>query len=117
MDKQEMMEMMEMMKAMLAETLAKWEAERKADREERMKANMDACMAGIKDNQEETTACQETMEARLEKETPASEDMTPEVAHEQEVPLEDAEVMPVGEPRKRRRDQRRNLAAVCRQKK
>jgi hypothetical protein len=62
------------------------------------------------------TACQETMEARLEEEKPASMEMKPEVADE-EVPLEDAVEMPVGEPRKRRRDQRRNLAAVRRQKK
>jgi hypothetical protein len=55
------------------------------------------------------------MEARLEEDKPASEDMTPGVAHEQEVPLEDAIVMPVGEPRKRRRDQ--HLAAQGRQKK
>jgi hypothetical protein len=56
-------------------------------------------------------ACQEKTEARLEVETPASEDRTPEVAHEQEVPREDAVDMPVGEQRKRGRD-RRNLAAV-----
>jgi hypothetical protein len=59
-------------------------------------------------------ACQETMEARLGEEEPVSEDMTPEVAHGQEVPLEDAVVMPVGEPRKRCRD--RHLAAQRRQK-
>jgi hypothetical protein len=47
---------------------------------------------------------------KMECEKPVSVDMTPEVAHEQEVPVEDAEVMPVGEPRKRRRD--RHLAAV-----
>jgi hypothetical protein len=39
-----------------------------------------------------------------------------EVAREQEVPREDAVDMPVWQPRKRRRD-RRHLAAVCRQKK
>jgi hypothetical protein len=61
-------------------------------------------------------ACQETMEARLEAEEPTSVDMTPEVADDQEVPVEDAVEMPVGEPRKRRRDGR-NLAAVRRQKK
>jgi hypothetical protein len=42
-------------------------------------------------------------------------ELKPEVADE-EVPLEDAVVMPVGEPRKRRRDQR-HLAAKRRQKK
>jgi hypothetical protein len=65
---------------------------------------------------EETMASHEMMEARQEVDKPASVDTTPEVAHEQEVPLEDAVVMPVGEPRKRRRD-RRNLAAQRRQKK
>jgi hypothetical protein len=52
----------------------------------------------------------------MECEKPASEDMTPEVVHEEEFPLEDAVVMPVGEPRSRRRD-RRHLAAQRRQKK
>jgi hypothetical protein len=52
-------------------------------------------------------ACQENMEARLEgKEKPTSEDMEPEVAHEEDK-AEDAAVMPVGEPRNRRRDRRK----------
>jgi hypothetical protein len=38
------------------------------------------------------------------------------VAQEQEVALEDVVDMPVREPRKRRRDQWQNLAAVCHQK-
>jgi hypothetical protein len=42
--------------------------------------------------------------------------MTTEAARDQEVPREDAEVLSVGEPRKRRRDGR-NLAAQRRQKK
>jgi hypothetical protein len=78
-----------------------WSSDLKADRE----------------NGEETMACQERTEARLEEEEePTSVEMKPEVAHE-EVSREDAAVMPVGEPRNRRRDQRRNLAAVRRQKK
>jgi hypothetical protein len=86
--------------------------------EARMDANhekMMAFMANVKYSREETMACQETMEARLGKEEPASEDLTPEVAHEQEVPKEDTVILPVGEPRKMRRD--RYLAAVRRQKK
>jgi hypothetical protein len=136
-------------------------ARTKAMREERMKANREACMADIKNDRKETTACQDAMEANLEtiepnpagneaaverRETlneevavhplracrnetmacqkktearlqrePASEDMTLEVAHEQEVPLDDAVAIPVGEPRKGRRD-RRHLAAGHRQK-
>jgi hypothetical protein len=85
-------------------------ARRKAVREERMKTNMDACMEpnpGEKEAaaerqetpneevaihplracQNETVACQETVEARLEEEKPASVEMKPEVAH-QEVPRE-----------------------------
>jgi hypothetical protein len=42
-------------------------------------------------------ACQE-MEAHLQEEKPTSEDMKPEAAERREVPTEDAEVMPVGEP-------------------
>jgi hypothetical protein len=161
----EKQEFAQMMKAMLAETLEEMKADSKAwreeiraeteatrartkaMREERIKANMDACMADRKNDRQETTACQdameanlenvepnpglkeavverqetsneeiaitsnslcacreetmacqETMEARLEKEEPTSVEMKPEVAHE-EVPLEDAVVMPVREPK------------------
>jgi hypothetical protein len=76
MEKQEMEKVMEMMKHMMARLDAsykkmkawgeKLDADSKAMREERMKANMDACMADIKDNREKTIPCQETMEARLE---------------------------------------------------
>jgi hypothetical protein len=52
----------------------------------------------------------------MECEKPASEDTTPEVANDQEIPLKDAEVVPVGEPGKKRRD-RRHLAAERRQRK
>jgi hypothetical protein len=74
--------------------------------QERMNAGHKEMMAWLKDlkiNGEETMACQEKTEARLQ-DKPASVDMPPEVAHEQEVPLEDAARMPVREPRKRRRD-------------
>jgi hypothetical protein len=52
-----------------AETAAS-QARMKAMREERMKANMDACMADIKNDRKETTACQDAMEANLEKMEP-----------------------------------------------
>lgn len=42
----------------------------------------------------ETMACQE-MEARLEEEEPTSVDMKPEAAQQEEVPIEDATVIPV----------------------
>jgi hypothetical protein len=80
-----------------------------------MKAELKSAIENLKTNQEETMACQGNMEACLEVEEPASKDRTPEVAHDEEIPKEDAVVMPVAKPRKRRRD-RRNLAAVRRQK-
>jgi hypothetical protein len=106
MEKQEVDQILEVLKTMQEEIIA------------RMDANHEKMMAftvNMKYSQEEKMACHGRMEERLQGE-PASVDMTPEVAHEQEVPLEDAIIMPVGELRKRRRD-RRNLAAVRRQKK
>jgi hypothetical protein len=99
-----------------------------------VKTSFETRTKGMKNTREEMVACQETMEARLEgKEEPASEEMKPEVAHE-EVPKEDAAVMPVRGLRKQRRGQkhaagrreepeklnrgicgpRENLAATCR---
>jgi hypothetical protein len=53
-----------------------------------------------------TMACQK-MEACLEEEKPTSVDTKPTVAQQEEVPVEDAEVMLVGEAKKkRRRDQK-----------
>jgi hypothetical protein len=56
----------------------------------------------------ETMACQE-MEAHQEEKKPTSVDIKPEAA-EREVPTEDAEVMPVGEPKKKRRRDRKPAA-------
>jgi hypothetical protein len=47
------------------------------------------------------------MEARLEEKGPTSVDRKPEAAQQEEVPLQDAEVMPVGEPKKKRRRDRK----------
>jgi hypothetical protein len=63
----------------------------------------------------ETMACQE-MEARQEEEEPSSVDRKPEVAEQREVPVEDAEVMPVGKPKKKRRRDRKLAAERRRQK-
>jgi hypothetical protein len=87
----------------------------------KMEANMgsmrDALKCAIRElrfSREEMMACEEKTEIRLEDvEEPASVDVTPEVTNE-EVPVQDAERMPVGEPRKKRRDRRR-LAAERRQ--
>jgi hypothetical protein len=70
-------------KTMLAEMVARMAA----NHEKRM-ARMDAWLTDMRIFRRETTACQETMGARLEAQEPASVDTTPEVAHEQEVPLE-----------------------------
>jgi hypothetical protein len=64
---------------------------------------------------EKTMACQE-MEARQEEEEPSSVDRKPEVAEQREVPVEDAEVMPVGELKKKRRRDRKLAAERCCQK-
>jgi hypothetical protein len=98
-------------KIMLAEMIAKMDA----NHEKRM-ARMDAWLTDLKTDQKETPACQGTIEARLETEEPASVETTPEVANDREVPKADAEVRSVAEPRKRRRDQRRDLATMRRQK-
>jgi hypothetical protein len=64
---------------------------------------------------EEMAAMRKEMEARLDEEKPTSVDREPEAAAEEEVPEENATVMPVGEPKKRRRDRR--LAAERRRHK
>jgi hypothetical protein len=90
--------------------------EGRKDAMQSMQAALKSAIGEIKFSREETKACQGNMEARLEQDKPASVDATPEVADDQEVPVEGAEVLSVAEPRKRRRDGR-NLAAVRRQKK
>jgi hypothetical protein len=60
----------------------------------------------------ETMACREMTEARLEEEKPTTVNRKPEAAEQREVPVEDAEVMPVGEPKKKRRMVQK-LAAEC----
>jgi hypothetical protein len=62
-----------------------------------------------------TMACQE-MEAHQEEEEPTSVDRKPEAAEQREVPIDDAEVMPVGEPMKKRRRDRKMAAERRRQK-
>jgi hypothetical protein len=92
------------------EILLAMREEMKADHEEMM-----AWLTNRKDIRKEMMTCQEKTEARLEEDKPASVDTTREVAHDQEVPVEDAEVRSVAEPRKRRRDGQ-NLAAVRRRR-
>jgi hypothetical protein len=66
----------------------------------------------VNDNHNETLACQE-MEACQEEEGPTSVEIKSEAT--EEVRAEDAEVMPVGEPKKKRRRDRKLAAEHCRQ--
>jgi hypothetical protein len=108
-------------KTIMAEIQAKADVNLKEMRKEiksgqaGLRSMLNAWLTDIKNDRKETMAFLEKTKARLEVEEPASEDRTPEVAHDEEVPKEDAVVMPVGEPRKRRRN-RRSLAALRRQK-
>jgi hypothetical protein len=62
-------------------------------------------------------ACRETTEERLEEEKkPTSPDRKPEAAQKAEVPAENATVMPVGEPKKKRHRDRKLAAERRRQK-
>jgi hypothetical protein len=124
------MEMQQMMELLLArmdantrtlqeQMLAEMKAERKGDRElllairQEMNANTkafkektDALVANIKNVRKETTSCHAEMKATKTEPDPG---MMQSVEEHQEIPIEDAAVMPVGGLRKRRRD--RNLAA------
>jgi hypothetical protein len=67
-------------------------------------------------NEKGTMACQE-LEARPEEGEPTKVDRKPEAAEERQVPDENAEVIPVGEPRKKRRTDRKLAAERRRQMK
>jgi hypothetical protein len=84
-----------------ADTMACQETEA---RQEEMRASRRETAAVIEPETEvKTMACQE-MEAHQEEE-PISADKKPKAAEQREVPVDDAEVMPVGEPKKKgRRD-------------
>jgi hypothetical protein len=108
MEQQDLAQMMHRLLAKMDENQAKADAN-----QARMDANHEEMMGTIrawrqtdtKDNKEEAMACEEKTEVRLEEEEkPASVEMKPEVAEEQEVPVQDAEVVPVGEPGKKRQD-------------
>jgi predicted flap endonuclease-1-like 5' DNA nuclease len=61
-------------------------------------------------------ACRESTETRLEEKKPTSPDRKPEAAQKEEFPAENAEVKPVGEPKKKRRRDRRLAAGRRRHK-
>jgi hypothetical protein len=66
--------------------------------------------------EEETMACRESTETRLEGKKPTSPDRKPEAAQKEEVLTENAEVIPVGEPRKKWRKDRKLAMERRRQK-
>jgi hypothetical protein len=72
-------------------------------------------IAVIKPNEVETMACQ-GMEARQIEEKPTSPDRKPEAAKQRKVPAEYATEIPVGEPKKKRRKDRKLTAQHRRQK-
>jgi hypothetical protein len=92
-------------------------ARTKAMREIIGASNMEMVFASKPEIEEETMACRETTEACLEEEKPVSVDMKPEAAERREVPVVDVEVMPVGEPKKKRRKDRnkRNMKNSARE--
>jgi hypothetical protein len=63
----------------------------------------------LKEGRKEIMACQRNTETSLAEEEPTSVDMKPEAAQQYDVPKEDAEMMPIGGPKKRRMG--RKLAA------
>jgi hypothetical protein len=70
----------------------------------------------IEPETEVKTMASQGMEAHQEEEKPASLDMKPEAAQQEEVPVEDAEVIPVGEPKEKRRRNQKLAAEHRRQK-
>jgi hypothetical protein len=95
------------------ETLACQETEA---RQEETRASRKETAAVIEPETEvKTTACQET-EPHPEEKKPTSPDRKPEAAQKVEVPAEKATVMPVGEPKKKRRSDRKLAAEFRRQK-
>jgi hypothetical protein len=65
-------------------------------------SHMEMVSAFEPETEVKTTAYQE-MEAQQEEKEPTSADRKPEAAEQREAPVDDAEVMPVGEPKKKRR--------------
>jgi hypothetical protein len=91
--------MMKIMNSNHNKTLACQETEA---RQEEMRASRKETAAVIEPETEvKTMACRE-MEAHQEEEEPTSADRILEAAERREVPVDDTEVIPIGEPRKKR---------------
>jgi hypothetical protein len=107
----DMEKLFERLAAKMDANQAKAEADRQAHRRE-IKEIMEKIMNF---NHNEAMACQE-MEAHQEERKPTSPDRRPEAAQEDEVPAEDATVMPVRELKKKQRRDRKLAAEHCCQK-
>jgi hypothetical protein len=101
-------------KARLEEIAAMTNKIWKAWREMRNASHKDTVAENKPETEVKTMACQE-MEAHQEEE-PTSADRKPKAAEQREVPVDDAEVMPVGEPKKKRHRNRKLAAERRRQK-
>jgi uncharacterized protein YdaU (DUF1376 family) len=104
----EMQQMLERLFALQEQIIAEMKADREmmaAETKDMRNKRMEAHMS---DGQKETTACQDAMEANLEK-TESNPGIMQYIEEHQEIPKEEAAVKPVGGPRKRRRV--RNLTA------
>jgi hypothetical protein len=91
-------------------------ARTRAMREKMGASHMEMVSAFKPEIEEETMACRETMEAHQEEEKLTSPDGKPEAAQKAEVPAENATVMLVGEPKKKRHRDRKLATERRRQK-
>jgi rubrerythrin len=105
-----MHEMMKMMHAYQAKTDAVLPAMQV------METSHKETAAVIEPETEANTMAYQEIEAHQEEEEPTSADRKPKMAKQREAPVDDAEVMPVGEPKKKSRRDRKLAAEHRRQK-
>jgi hypothetical protein len=89
--------------------------ETEARQEERRASRKETAAIVEPETEVKTMACQE-IEAHQEEEKPTSADRKPEAAKQRKAPVDDTEVMPVGESKKKRRRDRKLAAQHRRQK-
>jgi hypothetical protein len=109
-DRAQMQEMMKMLQAYQAKTDAVQLAMQVTET-----SRIETATAFKLETEVKTMACQE-MEAHQREEEPTSAERKLEAAKQREVPVDEAELMPVGEPKKKRRRDRKLVAEHRRQK-
>jgi hypothetical protein len=109
-DRRELKEMMKMMQAYQAKTEDVLPAMQVTETSRKETA------AVIEPETEVKTMAYQEMEAHEEKEEPTSVDRKPEAAKQRKAPIDDAEVIPVGEQKKKRRRDRKLAVEHRRQK-